>query len=286
MNSSQSSKDTLHDSPLESIYVENNSAEISSPKAQILLIHGMGTYAGWFKNFQNQAASKKIITHALDLPGFGKSGVRGQIDSYQQWVWAIKHTWQKIHNLQPQLPCFLLGHSLGAVLALNVLPELQPKPNGVILTAPGFAANLKSWPLFSFLLPSLYKALVNHPKKINPPFPPEVEVAVQNGQHALDDLTQAVRPKLLLEMAKAGHFAFWNYKKTEAPLLMVLPEQENFCLNGVSKQFFKNCPSADKELKIWPHLRHDLFVLPEAPEVNEHILNWVSVHHLAELKND
>ena len=282
MNLLQKSKDFLHNNSLESIYVESNSAQISSPKAKMLLIHGMGTYAGWFTDFQEQAQKQQILTHALDLPGFGRSGERGVIDSYQQWLTAITKAWQQIINTQPNLPSFLLGHSLGGVLALAARSQWESKPEGIILTAPGFAANLKSWSLFSFLLPTLIKALFNNSQEVTPPFPPEVAIALQENKHKLIDLTPKVRPKLLLEMAKVGYSAFWSYAKIKESLLMVLPAEENFCLNSVSQFFFHICESRDKELKIWPHLSHDLFVLPEAPQVNNHILHWVS--QMTELK--
>lgn len=276
MNSSKRKSHFLQTSLHESIYVESNFFSISSPKCQLVAVHGMGTYAGWFNDLNLVLSENKIASTALDLPGFGRSGTRGEIKSYNSWVEALKETWKEATLQSENEKTFLIGHSLGAIICLAALPSLKPKPQGLIITSPGFMANLQSWSLFDFMVPTLLKALINHPEKIAPPFPPEVFEALQKGQHKIDFLTAEVKPKLLLEMLKASQKAFWSFKNLkEMPLLMVLAGADKFCSNSASEIFFNLSNSSKKTLKTYAGLPHDLFVVPEAEEINHFILEWI-----------
>jgi len=274
-----SSKKDCHfvSTPLqESIYVENNFAGISSPKTHLLAVHGLGTYSGWFKDLLDLASEKEFGSTSFDLPGFGRSGQRGEIQSYKSWTEALKTVWDETHLKLDQAETFLLGHSLGAIVALASLQELDPKPKGLILTAPGFMANPKSWDIVEFVLPTLFKALNDSPDKISFPFPPEVYDSIKRGLHQVGLLTPEVKPRLLLEILNLSGIAWLACNKFhKIPLLMVLPDQDSFCLSGVSKLFFNLCNSQHKLLKLLPQPGHDLFVLPQAQEVNHLIVNWI-----------
>lgn len=276
-----SSKKDCHyvSTPLhESIYVENNFAGISSQKTHLVSIHGLGTYSGWFNELCNEASEKQISSTAFDLPGFGRSGTRGEVKSYHSWIEALKAVWSQAHEKNESAEMFLLGHSLGGIVALASLKELNPKPKGVILTVPGFVANPKSWSILEFILPTLFKALDDSPEKTTFPFPPEVYESIKKGMHQMGFLTPEVKPKLLLEILNMTNIAWLACRNFhETPLLMVLPEHDPFCVSGASKIFFNLCNSPYKTLKIFPEAGHDLFILPEAEETNHLIVDWIGV---------
>ncbi len=259
----------------DSVYLENNFSQISSPKSQLVAIHGLGTYSGWYRSLGEQLFKSEIAITSIDLPGFGRSGKRGEVSSFREWIESVKFAWSQTAANNPK-KLYLLGHSLGAVLCMAALKELEPKPSGIILTSPGFMAHPQSWKTFEFVLPNVIKALQDSPEKVAFPFPKEVFDSVQKGTHKLDFLTGEVKPKLLLEILKVSGPAWLNFNQLrEIPLLMVLAGQEKFCLNPPSELFFNLCNSPEKTLKIFSEAPHDLFVAPEADEINAYINEWL-----------
>ena len=77
-------------------------------------------------------------------------------------------------------------------------------------------------------------------------------------------------------MLKVGQKAFWSFGNLkDLPLLMILAGQDKFCLNSASEIFFNLANSSQKTLKTYPKAAHDLFVLPEADDVNHFIADWI-----------
>lgn len=276
MNPSKKDSSFLITSLNETVYLENNFSSISSQKSQLVAVHGMGTYSGWFNELTDILAEIQIGTVTFDLPGFGRSAKRGEINSYKCWIEATKTAWQQA-NQNSNKDTFLLGHSLGAIIALASIKELNPKPKGVILTVPGLSANYKTWGLFDFVIPTFFKGLINSPDKVTYPISHEVFDSIKKGKHQLDFLTAEVKPKLFLETLKITQKAWSNvFAFAEIPVLMILSEDDPICDPKVSRTFFNLCNSSNKTLKNYSGIDHDLFVLPEAEEINGVIADWMN----------
>ena len=77
-----------------------------------------------------------------DLRGHGRSpGRRGVIRRYDDLVADIRAALDWAARERPGLPCFLLGHSNGGLLALRLVLEADPghdgpPPAGLILSNP------------------------------------------------------------------------------------------------------------------------------------------------------
>lgn len=279
MNPSKKAGNYLTTSSNETVYVESNFSTISSQnspqKSQMVAVHGIGTYAGWFDGLTDILADKQIASSLFDLPGFGRSGKRGCLESYKEWTDALTKVWSHTQELSKK-DTFLLGHSLGGVVSLASLKHLDPKPKGVILVVPGLMANPKSWHITNFVIPTFIKAIQNNPEKISFPFPLEVYESVKTGMHQASMLTQDVQPKLLLEILNMTNQAWLAVNEfKDIPVFMVVSEEDPVCVTGAAKTFFSFCNSQNKKLKVFSNTGHDLFVLPEASETNNLIADWI-----------
>jgi len=114
-------------------------------RGALLVVHGIGEHGGRYLELVKQARRLKLDVHILDLRGHGRSqGIRGHFESLEQLhqdmdAW-IDHLVAN-GSLKANLPCFLLGHSLGGLIALTYLPRyvrqpLYPEFSGVCLSAP------------------------------------------------------------------------------------------------------------------------------------------------------
>ncbi len=116
-----------------------NGKEAGQPHLTVVFIHGF-TLAGesWYRQFEALRASlpqARLLT--LDLRGHGKTGaVRAKLCTVSG---AAADAITVIQERAPQGPVVLVGHSLGGLIALNILrsadEELRARIAGMVLIA-------------------------------------------------------------------------------------------------------------------------------------------------------
>ncbi len=126
---------------------------IEDPKAVVLTIHGLGEHFGRYKHVGEWLNKNKIIMVGSDLPGFGTSTeMLGHIDNFNEYLIKVDDWVKYINNKWPNLPIFLFGHSLGGLIVLRYLEELDINNSlkGVIVTSPSISVKLKvpEWQIF------------------------------------------------------------------------------------------------------------------------------------------
>jgi acylglycerol lipase len=89
----------------------------ASPRAQLLLMHGLGEYSERYLTYCSELIPKLnqqgIDVYAFDLPGHGRTaGERGLVDVTQ----GVALHLQARSRLPVGLPTVLFGHSLGGLI--------------------------------------------------------------------------------------------------------------------------------------------------------------------------
>lgn len=120
---------------------------VRAPNARgaVLVVHGIGEHSGRYAEFTAQALKLKLDVHLFDLRGHGRSqGTRGHFTSLDElhqdidaWISHLVDSGELSHSL----PCFMVGHSLGGLIALTYIPKyvrkpLYPEISGLCLSAP------------------------------------------------------------------------------------------------------------------------------------------------------
>ncbi len=94
----------------------------------IVLLHGfLEDLSIWDDLSSSLSKSYKII--AIDLPGFGKSGMLGDIHSMNLMAETVNHIleFEKINK------CFIVGHSMGGYVSLAFAELFPKKISGLVL---------------------------------------------------------------------------------------------------------------------------------------------------------
>ncbi len=119
-------------------------AGVVRPWAVLALVHGIGSHGGSFAPLAEALTPEGLILVAVDLPGHGRSpGRQGDVRHWQQLRAAVDQLLQRAKQEAPELPCFLLGHSLGGAIVLDAAEREQASEGGrlrgVVVSNPALA---------------------------------------------------------------------------------------------------------------------------------------------------
>jgi alpha-beta hydrolase superfamily lysophospholipase len=112
--------------------------ETESPGAVIIALHGMNDYshafagpAAWW------AENAGITTYAIDQRGFGRSPEFGRWSGEETMIADLRGAVAAARRVHPDLPVYVLGHSMGAGVVMAAEAEAPLGADGLILAAPG-----------------------------------------------------------------------------------------------------------------------------------------------------
>ncbi len=112
-----------------------------SPRALVAIVHGLGEHSGRYGALASALVERRFTVVSLDLPGHGEApGPRGDAPSWKflrdLCVPAMFTVTRGMPGQPPDLPMVLLGHSLGAVLALDYALAHPKAILGLVLSGP------------------------------------------------------------------------------------------------------------------------------------------------------
>ncbi|WP_040482355.1 alpha/beta hydrolase [Luminiphilus syltensis] len=248
-----------------------------TPVATLLLLHGLGEHSGRYQALGERFAQRGIAVFALDHRGHGQSpGPRVNVRHFDDYLPDARALRRVINNQYPELPCFLLGHSMGGLMAARLLLEDQSDYQGVMYSGPAFAAAEPPSPLLMGIARSLAKV-----------FPGTGLMALDASGVSRDpDVVAAYEADPLVHHGKItaglGVALFDAMDRVMAgaadltlPTLIMHGGADTLATPGGSRDFFDRLSSADKTLDILPGLYHEIFNEPEGPSVIDQYIDWV-----------
>src|SRR6187455_710970 len=100
---------------------------VGDPRGVMILIHGFNAHSGYMEWPAEQFAAKGLAVYALDLRGRGKSeGERFYVENFSDYLGDVDKLVRIARSENPGLPVYVLGHSVGGVIASSYVFEHQP----------------------------------------------------------------------------------------------------------------------------------------------------------------
>jgi alpha-beta hydrolase superfamily lysophospholipase len=136
---------SFHSSDGAEIFANKWTADIEGkPRAIVQIAHGMAEHIQRYNSFARELILQNIFVFGNDHRGHGKTGVQNNspgyladVDGFEKVVDDINLLTTIIKEENPEVPVFLLGHSMGSFLARRFIQLYGDKLTGVILSGTG-----------------------------------------------------------------------------------------------------------------------------------------------------
>ncbi|MDZ7829774.1 MAG: alpha/beta fold hydrolase [Halofilum sp. (in: g-proteobacteria)] len=107
------------------------------PAGVVLALHGFSEHGGVFFTLAPQLADAGYSVYAYDQRGFGATASRGFWPGADQLTADARSAWRLLRERYPQTPVHLLGHSMGAAIAvLATTGTHRVEPASTVLVSP------------------------------------------------------------------------------------------------------------------------------------------------------
>lgn len=250
-------------------------------RAAVVISHGAGEHSGRYERLASHLAGLGYPVHAVDHRGHGRSqGRRALVDRLDNAAADLDVVVDLAARAHPDVPLFLLGHSLGGAIALRYALQHQDKLDGLILSGPVAVIDLPPAPVraavraLSAVAPQL-PVLAVDPATIS-------RDAGEVDAYRTDPLVHHGKLPLrtVSEIASATEAFPEQVPSLTLPLLLVHGSEDRLAPVQGSRMVHERASSEDKTLHVYDGLFHE--VLNELPEDRERVLAdivaWLDAH--------
>jgi len=235
----------------------------SAPEvSRIAIVHGIGEHSRHYGNVVDTLLPKGISIWALDLRGHGKSeGKRGHIRSFDEYISDVLSVIDIMKEKKgDDTKCFLLGHSMGGLIAICFGLRYPDLIDGLIASSPalGLAVEVPTVKrvfgnIMSGVFPSLTMAngldvsILSHDEQV-------VKAYIKDPL-----VHDRVSARWFTEILNAMEYVNSSATKLKIPILIQLAQDDHLTDPLVSEEFFERLTVRDKTLRVYGGLYHEIY---------------------------
>jgi alpha-beta hydrolase superfamily lysophospholipase len=250
---------------------------VNDAKASVLMVHGMGAHSERFLELALKFNKEKINCYAIALQGFGEltGDKKGHVRSVTEYHKAIKMLKEVIISENKDKPIFILGESMGGLLATTHLLNYDNNYKGLVVVVPAYSdvfklnlldrAKILMYSLFTpskaILMPFTTEQLSRDPEII-------AKLNADSREHRF--ASAGLLRELLFQQVDVA----MNLGKLKVPVLMLSAGKDMLVSTPAGEQLFKKIKS-DKKYVLYPESLHALTIEKNRDEVHSEIINWV-----------
>ena len=246
-------------------------------RGSIIIVHGLGEHSGRYQALAEVFAARGLRVVALDHPGHGESpGHRVFIKRFDDFLTGVRECRAHLATVDPEISCFILGHSMGGLIVSRLLLEDQSQYCGALLSGPAFEAGeppspvlLKVVGLLARVLPRLGVLALDANGVSRDPKVVEAynnDPLVNHGK-----VTAGLAYALLTTMGEVIERA----GEITLPLLVMHGEADSMAAPSGSEHFVARVGSQDLSFTLLPQLYHEIFNEPEGPQIMAAFADWI-----------
>lgn len=232
---------------------------VASPKAIIVIAHGVGEHSGRYSALAEYLKDKNISVYALDHRGHGRSGgKRGHVDSFMDYIYDLKQFVEYVLEEGKHIPVILLGHSMGGVIALKYGLTYPEDLTSMIISSPGLIP--------AFEVPSWKIAMAKFLTKYIPGLPMSTGLKSAELSHdktVVEDYDNdplvhgSVTPRWYTEFTGTSDECLARASEFKMPMLFFHGSEDKICDYKGTVQVYEKSSSKTKEIHIFENLYHE-----------------------------
>ena len=255
--------------------------ETREPRALVFILHGLFDHCQIFDNFASILTEKQYFVFSHDHVGHGLSeGALCVVKDFETYTLDVLQHMEKVREKYPLIPLFLIGHSMGGLISINVALRLGPLIQGAIFLAPALEAVGSRTPfrncLAHFLAPLCPGFLMKG-----------VGVGPLSDTHDEEEARKRLEDPLVytrgLKLQQATAFrrsmdqAYANAHNLHTPYLLIHGDSDIATDYEASQSFHDKSASQDKTIIIVKGALHQLLheIEPIRGKVINDILQWL-----------
>ncbi|KAG5837847.1 hypothetical protein ANANG_G00217370 [Anguilla anguilla] len=247
------------------------------PRALVFVAHGAGEHSGCYGDLAKTLSGHGLLVFSHDHVGHGQSeGERMVIENFHIFVRDSLQHIDQIRGRHPDLPVFIVGHSMGGAISILTACERPKDFAGVVLIAPLVQMSPESVSpvkvfmakILNHVMPSLTLGSIE--SKWISRDPKEVEA------YDRDELNYhgGIRVSFGMQLLAATQQIERALPAITWPFFILHGDADKLCDIRGSRLMMENAKSTDKKMKVYEGAYHALH--NDLPETAESVLQEVS----------
>jgi alpha-beta hydrolase superfamily lysophospholipase len=230
-----------------------------TPRAVLAVVHGFGEHSSRYSGLVEYLVSRGYAVHGFDLRGHGRSpGQRGHVDSWAEYREDVRAFLGHVARHEPGQTPFLLGHSLGSIIALDYVLRYPGGLSGLVLSGTAVDPVGAATPVLV--------AIARLLSRLWPTFPLELKL----DKTALSRLPEVVSAYIADPLVHGKGSARWGAESLDAiewvklhaselqlPLLVIHGEGDRINSVAGARRIYEAARSANKRLLLVPGGHHE-----------------------------
>ena len=251
----------------------------SAPDAVVVLVHGIAEHSGRYDHVARRLNRAGYAVYALDHRGHGRSdGTRGNIDRMNGVVADVGKLVDLARGRHPDLPRFMVAHSMGSMIALRYTTDTATDLAGVVLSAPpleitvGSAVERMAARVLTVVWPNLAVLKLDSSMVSRDP-----DVVHDYDTDPLN-YRGGTRVRSGAELLATADLVKKRLDRLTIPVLVLQGSADQLVSPKGAELVAAGAGSDDVTLKMYDGLYHEVFNEPEKDEVLDDVVSWLDAH--------
>jgi len=249
-------------------------------KAVLFIAHGLAEHGGRYINLVNQVVPLGFAVYAMDQYGHGRSdGVRVYINRFEDYIHPLKTFLDMVAEWHPGKKVFLMGHSMGGLIAAVYLLDHQEDFAGAIISAPltKIPSNINA---FSRIVVQILANVIPKARLVGVDSSGISRDPDEVARYVNDPLvyTGNSTTKLGAETLRAMEKVTAGRAKISLPILIVQGGADPLVDLSGAQELYDAISSEDKTLKYYDGYYHEMINDIGKEVVLEDLCQWLEAH--------
>jgi alpha-beta hydrolase superfamily lysophospholipase len=250
--------------------------DASAPRGLVAIVHGFAEHSGRYLDLARRLNQANFSAAAFDYRGHGQSGGRrAHIDSFEEYLNDARSFLDQCRRMGFERPV-LLGHSLGGLIAARLAQGEGEGLSALVLSSPFLGLAMK--------VPAVKRAVGNWVSRWIPTLSMSTGLDPAWLSHDREVVERYASDPLVSKVCSARWFTETTAAQEQAqadagrlalPLFIQAAGDDRLSDLAATRAFFERCAGADKTLKVYDGLFHEIYNETERDRVVSDLTAWL-----------